>query len=54
MMVSLPILSEHYTKKNAGALFTANVTQCMWELWYKSCDADPELLMKPEFRQEDK
>ena len=36
--------------KSAGASFRACLAQCMQELWYKSCNADHDLLMKHEFR----
>ena len=40
--------------KIAGASFRAHLAQCMLELGYKSCNADPDLLVMPEFRIEDK
>ena len=36
----------------AGALYTEHLAQTMHELWWQSCDADPDPWMKPEFRSE--
>ena len=43
-----------YGLKGAGASFRAHLAQCMWELGYSSCHADPDLWMKAQFRPEDK
>ena len=37
----------------AGASFKAHLAQFMWKLRYKSCDAGPDLWIKPEYRPED-
>ena len=41
-----------YGLKSACALFNKQLAQFMHELGYKSCDADPDLWMNPEFRPE--
>ena len=43
-----------YRLKSAGASFRAHLAQCIWELGHCSCDADPILWMKDEYRSEDK
>ena len=43
-----------YSLNIVDASFRAHFAQCMWESWYQSCDADPDLWMKPEYRPEEK
>ena len=42
-----------YGLKSAGAAFRSHLARCMESLGYESCKADPDLLVKPEFRTED-
>ena len=42
-----------YSLKSAGASFRAHLAQCMQELGYQSCNADPDLWMKAELIPED-
>ena len=51
---SAMIVRALYGFKNAGALFRAHLAQCMQELGYCPCDADPDLWMKAEYKPEDK
>ena len=50
---SVVIVRELYRLKSANASFMAHFTHCMWELGYHSCDADPDLWMKAQYRPED-
>ena len=43
-----------YGLKNAGAFFRTHLSQWMQESGYWSCDADPDLLMKAEYRPKHK
>ena len=43
-----------YGLESAGAPFWAHLAQCMWELGYCFCDADPNLWMKAQYRHENK
>ena len=43
-----------YGLKRAGCSFRAHLAQCIKELGNKSCDADPDLSVKSEYRPEDK
>ena len=42
-----------YSLKSACASLKAYLAQCMQDLGYQSCDADPDLLIKAEYRLED-
>ena len=48
------IVRAKYSLKSTGASFRAHLAQCKQALGYKSCDADPDLWMKPEFKPYDK
>ena len=48
------IVGATYGLKSKGAFFQSHLAQFMQKLEYKSCDADPDLLMKADYRQEDK
>ena len=40
--------------KSVGASFRSHLAQCMWKLGYFSCDVNPDMWMKAEYRPEDK
>ena len=48
------IIRALYGLKSAGASFWAHLAQCIWELGYHSCYADPNLWVKAQYRPEDK
>ena len=48
------ILSALYGLKSAGASVRTHLAQCVQELGYKSCDADPGPWINPDFGPEDK
>ena len=48
------IVRASYWLKSAVASFKAHLAQYMQELGYQSCDADPNLCMKAQYRPEDK
>ena len=43
-----------YSLKSAGVSFRTHFAQCMQELVYQSCDSDPDLWIKAEYRPGDK
>ena len=51
---SATIVRALYGLKCTGASFRAHLAECMGKLGYQSCDADPNLWMKAEYRPEDK
>ena len=42
-----------YGLQSAGAAFRSHLVKCMESLRYESCEADPDLWLKPETRPED-
>ena len=51
---SVIIVRSIYGLKNAGAAFRSHLAQYLWALEYQSCDADPDLWMKAEYRLDNK
>ena len=47
------ICRDFYGLKSAGAAFRSNLANFMESLVYQSCEADPDLWLKPEIRPED-
>ena len=50
---SMIIVRALHGLKSAVALFRAHLAQCMQELVYQSCVADPDLWMKAQYRPDD-
>ena len=42
-----------YGLKSAGAAFRSHLAKCIKLLGYNSCNADPDLWLKPEIKPED-
>ena len=51
---SVIIVQVLHSLKKEDASFRAHLAECMWKLGYWSCDADPNLCIKAEYRPEDK